>query len=60
MLDKLDAVKTQLDMNIISWRLHELSGQDKGTWAVDISENWRLTFRFIGDNAIDVDLMDYH
>ncbi len=32
----------------------------KGHWAVTVSGNWRITFRFDGDDAHDVDLTDYH
>ncbi len=42
------------------WRLHPLKGQRKGTYAVDVSGNVRMTFRFEGEHAIDVDLEDYH
>ncbi|MCA9413557.1 MAG: type II toxin-antitoxin system RelE/ParE family toxin [Candidatus Omnitrophica bacterium] len=32
----------------------------KGTWAVTVSGNWRITFRFEDGDAIDVDYEDYH
>ncbi|MDQ3821072.1 MAG: peptidase, partial [Acidobacteriota bacterium] len=32
----------------------------KGTWAVTVRANWRLTFKFQGHDAVDVDLEDYH
>ena len=32
----------------------------KGHWAVDVTGNWRLTFRFEGEDAYDIDLTDYH
>jgi toxin HigB-1 len=35
---------------------HDLAG----FWAVSISENWRVIFRFDGEHALDVDLIDYH
>ena len=28
--------------------------------AVSVSGNWRLVFEFEGENATDVDLVDYH
>ena len=31
----------------------------KGMWSVTIS-NWRIIFRFEDDDALDVDLVDYH
>ena len=67
-LDRLDVAEKPEDMDVPGWRLHELRGDRAGTWAVNISGNWRLTFSFIeveGSNpmvmdAVDVDLEDYH
>jgi proteic killer suppression protein len=47
-------------MNLPGLVLHELAGQRKGTWAVRVSGNWRITFTFDGVDACDVDLEDYH
>jgi len=47
-------------MNIAGYQLHPLGGERKGEWAVSVSGNWRLVFRFEGENATDVDLVDYH
>ena len=41
-------------------RFHALKGKDKGRYAVDASGNYRITFAFDGEDAIDVDLEDYH
>ena len=40
--------------------LHPLRGDLKGFWAVSVSGNWRIIFRFGKGNAYDVDLVDYH
>ncbi len=48
------------DMNAPGWRLHPLRANLKGHWAVMVSGNWRLTFRFEGEDAILVDYQDYH
>ena len=40
--------------------LHPLTGQRKGTWAVRVSGSWRITFRFVDRDAVDVDYEDYH
>jgi len=32
----------------------------KGFWAVDVSGNWRVFFRFENNNAVDVDYSDNH
>ena len=59
-LDRLDASIRPQDMNLPGYKLHELLGRDKGTWAVWVSGNWRVTFRFDGADAVDVDYRDYH
>lgn len=41
-------------------RLHPLKGTRSGSWSVSVSGNWRVTFRFSGKDAIDVDYEDYH
>ena len=48
------------DMDLPGLRLHELKGNRKGTWSVTVSGNWRVTFRFEGKDAIEVDYEDYH
>ena len=47
-------------MNLPGFDFHQLKGRRKGTYAVSVSGNWRLTFRFDGEHAVDVDLEDYH
>ncbi|NEO56209.1 MAG: killer protein [Okeania sp. SIO3B5] len=47
-------------MNLPGLALHELAGQRKGTWSVKVSGNWRITFKFNGVDAFDVNLEDYH
>ena len=47
-------------MDLPGLRLHELKGDRKGAWSVTVSGNWRVTFRFEGKDAIDVDYEDYH
>ena len=43
------------------FRLHELTGSDKGVWTVRVTGNRRITFRVDEHgNAYDVDLVDYH
>ena len=59
-LARLDASQKPEDMNLPGLRLHKLSGRLKSFWAVDVSGNWRLVFRFDGQDAVDVDYIDYH
>jgi toxin HigB-1 len=35
-------------------------GELKSFWAVHVSANWRIIFRFEDGDAFDVDLLDYH
>lgn len=59
-LDVLNRARTTRDMNLPGYRLHQLKGNRTGTWSVTVSGNWRVTFRFDGEDAVDVDLEDYH
>jgi proteic killer suppression protein len=59
-LGALDAAEAPGDMDIAGWRLHPLKGARKGEWSVFVSGNWRVTFRFDGNNATDVNYEDYH
>ena len=56
----LDRSRGPTDMDLPGFRLHPLKGALKGHWAVSVSGNWRVTFRFDGGHAIDVDYIDYH
>ena len=59
-LTRLDAAKTIVDMNVPGYGLHQLTGDLAGFWAVKVSGNYRIIFRFIGEDAHDVDYLDYH
>ena len=59
-LDRLAAARNPLDMSLPAYALHELKGDKAGTWAVTVSGNWRVTFKFEGDNAVKVHYEDYH
>ena len=56
----LDNAKAPSDMNAPGWSLHPLRGELAGHWSVSVSGNWRLTFRFEGEDAFLVDYQDYH
>jgi len=59
-LDRLDAATQPTDMRLPGYRFHPLRGDRKGEYAVNVSGNWRLTFRFEGEDAADINLEDYH
>jgi proteic killer suppression protein len=56
----LDTARIPEAMNMPGLRFHPLKGGEKGRYAVDASGNWRITFGWDGEDAIDVDLEDYH
>ena len=59
-LGRLHASIKPQDMNLPGLELHELRGRRKGTWSVKVSGNWRITFKFDGPDAINVNYEDYH
>jgi len=59
-LARLDASRSPRDMGLPGLDLHPLKGQYKSFWAVSVSGNWRVIFRFENSDAVDVDYLDYH
>lgn len=59
-LQRLDAAAQVTDMAFHGANLHMLKGNRKGTWAVTVMANWRITFRFENGDAYIVNYEDYH
>ncbi|MSO92155.1 MAG: peptidase [Rhodospirillales bacterium] len=59
-LARLEEASEVRNMDLPGFRLHPLKGDLAGYWAVSVSGNLRLVFRFEAGNARDVDLIDYH
>jgi proteic killer suppression protein len=59
-LDRLNAATVAEDMNLPGWRFHALKGDHAGRYAINVTGNWRLIFRFEDGDAVEVDLEDYH
>ena len=59
-LGRLNASTGPRDMNLPGLDLHELRGPRKGTWAVKVSGNWRITFTCAGKDVDRVDYEDCH
>lgn len=59
-LARLDVAVVPSDLNLPGYGLHSLKGKLKGFWAVKVSGNWRIVFRFKDGDAFDVNLIDYH
>jgi proteic killer suppression protein len=43
-----------------NWNIHKLTGDLKDFWSVKVNKNYRIVFRFDGQNASDLDYIDYH
>jgi toxin HigB-1 len=47
-------------MDVEGWFLHLLNPKEDNIWSVRVNANWRVTFRFSGEDAEIVDYLDYH
>ncbi|MCU7837583.1 MAG: type II toxin-antitoxin system RelE/ParE family toxin [gamma proteobacterium symbiont of Taylorina sp.] len=59
-LGRLNAATAPEDMKLQGLFLHPLSGNRSDIWSVRVSGNWRVTFRFNGNEAEIVNYEDYH
>lgn len=50
----------QLAEVLPNYRFHSLGEMAPGRYALEASANWRLTFAWEGENAVELDLEDYH
>ena len=56
----LDRSQRPQDVDLPGLRLHQLKGELTGHYAITVSGNWRVTFRFEDGDVVDVDYLDYH
>jgi len=59
-LARLDAAIKPTDLDLPGFHFHALKGQLRGYFAVTVRANWRVIFRFVEGDALDVDYLDYH
>jgi proteic killer suppression protein len=59
-LDALDAAALPSDLDLPGFGFHSLAGDRRGEFAVTVSRNWRITFRWQDGDAVAVDFEDYH
>lgn len=59
-LIRLHASISPDDIILPGFKLHALKGERQGYYAVTVSGNWRVIFRFEGNDAVNVDYLDYH
>jgi proteic killer suppression protein len=64
MLDKLQILHTARTLDDLRSppgnRLEALSGNRRGQYSIRINDQWRLCFRWQGEHAVDVEIIDYH
>ncbi|MBQ2680509.1 MAG: type II toxin-antitoxin system RelE/ParE family toxin [Eggerthellaceae bacterium] len=41
-------------------KLHRLAGNREGQWSISVNDQWRICFRFEGEDAYNVEFCDYH
>ena len=58
-LQLLEVASQPEDVNIAGFRFHGLQGKSK-RWSVRVTANYRITFGWSGESALDVDFEDYH
>ncbi len=56
----LDTSETIDDMDLPGLNLHNLKGKRKNTLAVNVSGNWRVTFKLRNGDILEVNYEDYH
>jgi len=59
-LASLHVAKKWEDMNIPGWGLHLLKDKLKDHYSISVNGNWRITFKFEGEDVVLVDYQDYH
>lgn len=60
-LSALDEAQHPMDVATRpGYRLHPLKGDLAGFWSISVSGNWRVVFKFEENEAVEVDLLDYH
>ena len=60
-LARLGAVISMQDLQEIRGnRFEKLSGDRKGKYSIRINDQYRICFRWEKENAIDVEIIDYH
>jgi proteic killer suppression protein len=60
-LARLGAVTSMQDLKEIKGnRFEKLKGNRKGQYSIRINDQYRICFKWEGENAIEVEIEDYH
>ncbi|MEJ1967397.1 MAG: type II toxin-antitoxin system RelE/ParE family toxin [Rhizomicrobium sp.] len=60
MLRQIEVAVAPEELNLPGFFFHALKGKDKGRFSIRVTGNYRLTFGWKGEDALDLDLEDYH
>ena len=61
LLDQINAAPTlEFLCTPPSNRLEKLHGELTGYWSLRINQQWRIIFQWEGDDALNVQIVDYH
>jgi proteic killer suppression protein len=57
----IDRSKTLTDLKVPpANRLEMLSGRRKGQYCIRVNDQWRICFKWVDNNALEVEITDYH
>ena len=60
-LEMIDKAETLNDLRVPPGnRLETLRGDRAGYYSIRVNDQWRVTFKFLNGNALQVKLEDYH
>jgi proteic killer suppression protein len=59
-LNVLNRAKELRDIGLPGFGFHPLKGDRRGEYAINVTGNYRITFRFDGGDVFDLNLEDYH
>ena len=60
-LDLLNAAQDVIDLRVPPGnRLEQLKGDLRPFWSIRVNDQWRIIFRWVAGNALDVRILDYH
>ena len=59
-LNVLNRARQLRDLNLPGLGFHPLKGDRKGEFAIAVTGNYRITFKFEAGDVFDVNLEDYH
>ena len=56
----LDIAESPKELDLPAFSLHSLKGDLQGFWSIKVNGNWRVIFRFTGNDVGLLDYLDYH